>query len=65
MAESPPVFDDKERRASQTAVDSGLASEEDAAMLGKAYHCEQARYLILRFIQRSLATSRNYAATSH
>jgi hypothetical protein len=65
MAESPPAFDEKERRASQTAVDSGLASAEDAAMLGKTHDEEQVDHLILRLIQRSLATSRNYAATSH
>jgi hypothetical protein len=36
MADTPPPkFEEKERRASQTAVDTGLASEEDAAMLGK------------------------------
>ena len=35
MAESPPKFEEEEkRRASQTAVDAGLTSEEDAAMLG-------------------------------
>jgi hypothetical protein len=34
MAESAPAYDDKERRASQTAVDAGLASEDDAAILG-------------------------------
>ena len=34
MSESPHKFEEKERRASQTAVDAGLASEEDAAQLG-------------------------------
>jgi hypothetical protein len=44
MAESPPGFDEKERRASQTAVATGLASEEDAAMLGKIYSYERHKH---------------------
>ena len=36
MSDSSPDGPEKERRASQTAVAAGLASEEDAATLGKS-----------------------------
>ena len=35
MSEGSPTAPEKERRASQTAVRAGLASEEDAATLGE------------------------------
>jgi hypothetical protein len=53
MAETAPPTYEKERRASQTAVDQGLASEDDAAMLGM-----RARALYYRTVELILCAAK-------
>ncbi|KAK5164463.1 GABA-specific high-affinity permease [Saxophila tyrrhenica] len=43
MSGESPVGEEKHRRASQTAVDSGLANEDDAAMLAKLGYKQELR----------------------
>ena len=65
MAESAPAYDDKERRASQTAIDAGLTGEDDAAVLGMPSSFDS--YIIRAELIRpkqSLDTSKNSVVTS-
>ena len=64
MSESPPKKSaEQERRASQTAVDAGLASEEDAAVLGKKRSYKTLLSSVLTIAQRNWVTNKNYEET--
>jgi hypothetical protein len=56
----PPYEKGTTRRASKTAVDAGLSSEDDAAMLGKIQSFEPQERRTLTSSKPSLVTSRRY-----
>jgi len=65
MSETSPVGEEKHRRASQTAVDAGLANADDAAMLGMiAQDLEDDSRYELNAIQQNWATSKSCEGTS-